>query len=368
MGDFEHFSEFKPAHEAAKLAAQVRQFQKVRQKAASEGREPTRAELLRAQIVTNATSMQCAKRPWEEAFSEDRIKSGWANEGVVPFTRKLMWELRAEEEASGIKPSRVPDPDVTPFGLPALAPAAAPQAGPSTAIVPAGAIVAASGAIVPAIVPAGGAVVPTEAAWDDGIDEEVEELLQKELGDPNLQVAPVPPPARTPKLTASLLFKLPGGASGPVGRKLIRSKEVERRLGIARAEHFKNKKAGKKAAQTDSDLQVAADALEHLKAKSYDLGVLKKEQLLSLVRVLQVGKAQGNKPALKGLLVERFGNITAAQFEQIHTSVHRGLAVAALPAPPPAPLQLPAPAEALGEPPAPAVQEQLPLAQRRTRR
>ena len=89
------------------------------------------------------------------------------------------------------------------------------------------------------------------------------------------------------------------------------------------------------------------------------------------MRVLSVGtkqERQGKKAELRGLLVERFGNITAQQFEQISATVHRGLAVAALPAPPQAPLALPAPEEALGEPPAPAVEEEQPVALRRARR
>ena len=116
---------------------------------------------------------------------------------------------------------------------------------------------------------------------------------------------------------------------------------------------------------------MAADALELLKEKSYDLGALSKPQLQALMRTLKVGTAKdcrGNKPELKGLLVERFGNITSAQFEQISASVQRGLTVAALPAPPPAPLPLPAPAEALADPPVAAVEGQQPLALRRPRR
>jgi len=374
--DFAHFSVFKPAHEQAKIEAQVRQFQVVREKAQAQGRAPTVPELKRAQVITDGTSLQCAKRPWEEAFSETRIKSGWKDEGVVPFTRKLMWDLREEEAAKGIVPPRVPDADLTLFGLPALAPAtAAGEAGPSNASnVSGGAgsstdVVLASsggGATVPAS--GGGAIVPAGAAWDEGIDEEVEELLRNEMNDPNLQVTPVPPPKNLPKLGASLLFKLRGGATGEMGLKLIRAKEVERRLKIARVEARQKARAGKKEAQTNSDWQVAADALTDLKSKGYELGSLKKEQLLALVRVLGAGKAQGNKPELAALLTERFGNITSRQFQQIQTTVQRGLALTLLPPPPVAPLPLTEPVQALAEPPAPAEQEQLSLAQRRSRR
>lgn len=169
-------------------------------------------------------------------------------------------------------------------------------------------------------------------------------------------------------LGASLLFKLRGGATGEMGLKLIRAKEVERRLKIARVEARQKARAGKKEAQTNSDWQVAADALTDLKSKGYELGSLKKEQLLALVRVLGAGKAQGNKPELAALLTERFGNITSRQFQQIQTTVQRGLALTLLPPPPVAPLPLTEPVQALAEPPAPAEQEQLSLAQRRSRR
>jgi len=144
--------------------------------------------------------------------------------------------------------------------------------------------------------------------------------------------------------------------------------KVERRLKIARVEARQKARAGKKEAQTNSDWQVAADALTDLKSKGYELGSLKKEQLLALVRVLGAGKAQGNKPELAALLTERFGNITSRQFQQIQTTVQRGLALTLLPPPPVAPLPLTEPVQALAEPPAPAEQEQLSLAQRRSRR
>ena len=40
----------------------------------------------------------CFKQPWERAFRREKIKQAWAKDGVIPFTRRCMWELRAEEE------------------------------------------------------------------------------------------------------------------------------------------------------------------------------------------------------------------------------------------------------------------------------
>ena len=37
------------------------------------------------------------KGPWEEAFSRDKNHKAWASIGVVPFDRRVMWDLRAKE-------------------------------------------------------------------------------------------------------------------------------------------------------------------------------------------------------------------------------------------------------------------------------
>ena len=65
---------------------------------------------------------------------------------------------------------------------------------------------------------------PASLAWDEGIDEEVERLLRAEIGNPAPNVPPVPPPKSQPKLGSSLLFKLPGGVTGEVGKQLVRAK------------------------------------------------------------------------------------------------------------------------------------------------
>ena len=40
----------------------------------------------------------CVKQPVEEAFSRARNLASWDKIGVVPFTRRVYWELKAEEE------------------------------------------------------------------------------------------------------------------------------------------------------------------------------------------------------------------------------------------------------------------------------
>ena len=86
-----------------------------------------------------------------------------------------------------------------------------------------------------------------------------------------MNVPPVPPPQHQPKLGSSLLFKLPGGVTGAIGKQLVRAKEVERRLGIARKKFNSEKKDEKKARQSDMDFEVAAAALNTLKESKFEL-------------------------------------------------------------------------------------------------
>ena len=108
---------------------------------------------------------------------------------------------------------------------------------------------------------------------------------------------------------------------------------MERRLNIARTKTNKDKRDARDKTRDDSDWSIAADALTKVEASKFDLKVLNKPQLQSLVRVLKAGNANGKKDALAGLLVERFGTLSREQFEAIKTTVNRGVAVAALPAP-----------------------------------
>jgi hypothetical protein len=196
--DFAHFAVFQPKFEKAKVQRQLLQFQQVEAKAKKEGREPTRSELIHAGNLSNLAVLKCARKPWEEAFSRKRIIKGWADEGVVPFTRKLYWDLKAEEEKKGILVPEVPIPNLADFRLD---PIARPTE-ETRAVLPAGPIA-------------------SEAGWDEGIDEEVQQLLRNERGQPDLLCTPVASPKSMPKLTSALLYQLPGGVTGPSGKKLL---------------------------------------------------------------------------------------------------------------------------------------------------
>ena len=328
--DFENFATFCPAHEAAKSAKQIQQFEMCMATATAEDREPSRAELLKASVLTDSTAIECAKVPWETAFADDANIRGWKTEGVVPFTRKLYWDLKEAEEAKGIVVSKVPPPDLASFGLGADEASAA-----GALALPVTAKTLATSAVLLA--------PPVSVAWDAGIDSEVEMLLRAERGNPELNVPPVPAPPKMPKPTSALLFKVPGGVTGEIGTKLIRAKEIERRLGIARTKLNTTVRDEKQKATDNSDWTSASGALALLKANQFDLSKLNKPQLQALVRVLKVGNAAQNKGPLQEMLHTKFCDITPAQFATIETTVHRGVALALLPLTHSNPPALPAP-------------------------
>ena len=49
------------------------------------------------------------KEPWEEAFSVENNKKGWAQIGLNPFNRRVQWELLAKEKAAEAKLEKKPD-------------------------------------------------------------------------------------------------------------------------------------------------------------------------------------------------------------------------------------------------------------------
>ena len=115
----------------------------------------------------------------------------------------------------------------------------------------------------------------------------------------------MPAPAKKPKLTSALLFKVPGGVTGETGRALLRAKEIERRLGVARTEASKKRREARASERATSDWSLAAQSISDLEAAGGELGKLTNEKLSALVRVLKLGNGQGNKAALVASLAAR---------------------------------------------------------------
>lgn len=154
--------------------------------------------------------------------------------------------------------------------------------------------------------------------------------------------------------------------------QLIRAKEIERRLGVARMAASKQRREAKAIERATSDWTVAAQAITDLEAVGGELAKLTNAQLAALVRVLKLGNGQGKKAALVAALAARVSNASRETLAALRASIERGAAASDLA------LALPAPRAALpnpepdsrvaANPPAAATVEPLPLARRRQRR
>ena len=96
-----NYAQFKPAFEHAKLQAQIKKLQTLRNQRAAAGLPVTAADIAMGAELTTAEALRAAKGPWEEAFSVENNLRGWREEGIVPFTCKLAWDLLAVEQARG---------------------------------------------------------------------------------------------------------------------------------------------------------------------------------------------------------------------------------------------------------------------------
>eukprot|EP00961_Rhodomonas_salina_P288902 3904127-Rhodomonas_salina.1 len=43
--------------------------------------------------------MECVREPWMSAFSRAKCITGWAMTGLYPFTRRMYWEVKKQEDA-----------------------------------------------------------------------------------------------------------------------------------------------------------------------------------------------------------------------------------------------------------------------------
>ena len=48
----------------------------------------------------NSDLMFCVREPWEHAFSREKCKKAWDTTGLNPFTQRVYWELKEQEERS----------------------------------------------------------------------------------------------------------------------------------------------------------------------------------------------------------------------------------------------------------------------------
>ena len=78
--DVQHFAVFKPAYHQAKIM-QVNE------------------NVLQGICRLKASDLlRCAKAPWERAFNMENTLKAWDKTGLSPFTRRVFWDLKAQEE------------------------------------------------------------------------------------------------------------------------------------------------------------------------------------------------------------------------------------------------------------------------------
>ena len=278
--DFENFSDFKPAHEQAKITKQKQKVSAVTDAAREAGREPTLSELRKAAVLTNEESMAAAIAPWEKAFREEKNMNGWAEEGIVPFTRKLAWDMLKEEQAKGIKVPPVPDSAelLSRMGL-------NPLLGPGSL----------------------NAHVVIDDRSPEQLDARFERLVLAEME----RLKPLPRSewqSCTMRITSADLFKLGGSASGPAAIAILETREVSneaiKRL-TAEAKETRDESARSKEIEY---FHLASGLLSELQRQHLNVSVIELATvsvLKALVTLLPDGKKDMPAQPKKSEWVER---------------------------------------------------------------
>jgi hypothetical protein len=248
--DFEHFPYFKPAHAKAKRELQVAKFRKMNAEAEAAGRTPSQAEMRKAAVLTNAESLQAAVAPWEAAFKQSKVVHGWAEEGIVPFTQKLAWDLKKEEEAKGI--TAPPPPRSSAAVLAALA--AAPEAGPSET---------------------------REARLEAAVQKRLVEMRAAKSAGKATK-------AKKLKLTSADFFQLEGSCTGEQAERLLFAREVERLASDLFGKEKRVERAATDAQKEETRWTDADELLKALKASDFNFAMrgVTQPALLALLKIL----------------------------------------------------------------------------------
>jgi hypothetical protein len=275
--DTDNFPIFARLFDTAKSDKQVAKFRAARAYAAGKQppRKPTAQELYDASTLTEGEWLTWAVTPWEKAFDPEVNRRAWKNEGIVPFTRKVMWDLRAVEQKQKkeVAPVSYSESFFNAFGI---------SKEQAAAVASAGAGASSSAAQL---------VTRTEEEEDDldlsseGMNADAEAALEAEANDG--------PKKKKPRVSPSDLFKLKGSASGRFALQIIREKEVERRVAELKKEANKDKRAEKAAQQRREDVLACNKLLNSVCEAADPAGALlksNKDPLASLLRI------HGEKP------------------------------------------------------------------------
>jgi hypothetical protein len=325
--DTDNFPLFARRFEKAKSEKQVAKFQAARAFAAKQEppRNPTAQEIYDASTLTEEEWLECAVKPWEEAFDPEVNRRAWKHESIVPFTRKVYWDLRQQEEAQKkeVAPVSYSESFFSAFGYTKEQAAAiknSTSAGSSSA---------------------DALVTRTEDEDVDlsseGMNADAEAALEAEQQSDA-------PAKKKPRVSSGDLFKLKGSATGKMALEILRQKEVERRTALLKKEANKDKKETKNAEQRRTDLlasnQLLLDIAESDNPKDR-LNRTNKPELTSLLRIHGIQPPQGKnwqswgKPdvlsAVRDLLQRDFVG-TAEQRPQLIAAAQVTLALTMVPA------------------------------------
>ncbi len=271
--DFENFSYFKPAFGAEKMKLRTDKVLAAKATADAEKRPISAQERIAAGKLSDGDVLRCAKGPWEEAFSNERVRAGWQQEGIYPkFNCALFWRLRATEaKKEVVGASRLPvGPDeewLRKFNAPHSSAAS----------------------------------INCDAnVFDEKeMQAEVDRRVQARLNG-------APAPEKLPGVGAGNLFKLKGSASGEQAGHVIREKEIERLVDEKLKEHRKDDRDTKKDEKLGEHFTHAAEGLALYSTSG--MAALNVNQLKGILSVHSL-KPTGNKPdlqkQLRGLLDEK---------------------------------------------------------------
>eukprot|EP00966_Prymnesium_polylepis_P100057 2316797-Prymnesium_polylepis.1 len=222
--DFANYARFRPAHEVAKRKLQVEKVRAYRAECEAKGVPVDASHVQKLATLSQTEVLECAVEPWQEAFADAVNIKGWADEGIVSFTCKVAWDMKAEEESSGraVQPVRDHVNTFTHYGLQPPRPFAA-------------------------------------ADFEDSRRVREEESVEEEAAR-RLTAGELPKKSKV-RVTSGDLYKLHGSVSGRVGFKLLREKEVQNEMARQLAEtKGKTKEAGRKR-KAEQGWQLAANAL-----------------------------------------------------------------------------------------------------------
>ena len=174
---------------------------------------------------------EISKVAWEEAFKQENNVKGWATCGLYPFTRRPMWELHAEEQATATAMEGHSELNID-YSQVSMA----------------------------------------DILHSDSEEEESGEDDDPEFGGP-----------RKRRLTSAQIWAMEGGCTGPEAMRMVREKYDARRIEEEAREAKRVERAAAAAKVDDEAKRAALPIVEAIEAGTLKLDRLTKVQMCSLL-------------------------------------------------------------------------------------